>query len=66
DKELVIFRDSFGSSLAPILAQGYSKTTVIDIRYMQSAFIGNFVDFENADTLFIYSTSLLNNSTAMK
>ena len=66
EKELVIFRDSFGSSIAPLLAQGYKKTTVIDIRYMQSSFIGNFADFENADTLFIYSTSLLNNSTAMK
>ena len=66
EKELIIFRDSFGSSIAPLLAQGYKKTTVIDIRYMQSAFIGNFVKTENADTLFIYSTSLLNNSTAMK
>ena len=66
EKELVSVRDSFGSSIAPLRAQGYKKTTVIDIRYMQSAFIGNFAEFENADTLFIYSTSLLNNSAAMK
>ncbi|MBR2472025.1 MAG: hypothetical protein IKB55_05015 [Clostridia bacterium] len=66
EKELIIFRDSFGSSIAPLLAQGYSKTTVIDIRYMRSDFIGNFAKFENADTLFIYSTSLLNNSTALQ
>ena len=66
DKELVMFRDSFGSSLAPLLAEGYSKITVVDARYMQSSFVGSFVDFENCDVLFIYSTALLNNSTAMK
>ncbi len=65
-KELVLFRDSFGSSIAPLLAQGYSKVTVVDIRYIQSSFLGNFVDFENCDVLFLYSTALLNNSLAMK
>ena len=65
-KELVLFRDSFGSSLAPLMAEGYKKITVVDIRYIQSAFIGNFVDFEGADVLFLYSTTLLNNSLAMK
>ena len=66
DKELVMFRDSFGGCLAPLLAEGYKKITVVDIRYMSSSFIGNFVNFENADVLFIYSTALLNNSTALR
>lgn len=66
DKELVIFRDSFGSSIAPLLAEGYAKVTLIDIRYIQSAQIGNFVDFNNQDVLFLYSTILLNNSLAFK
>ena len=65
-KELVMFRDSFGSSLAPLLLEGYSKITVVDIRYIMSNFVGNFADFNDADVLFIYSTALLNNSTAMK
>ncbi len=65
-KELVILRDSFGSSLAPLFAEGYKKITVIDIRYVMSNFVGNFASFENADVLFIYSTTILNNSTAMK
>lgn len=65
-RELVLFRDSFGSSLTPILAQGYKKISVVDIRYMQSAYVGNFVDFENSDVLFLYSTTLLNNSLSMK
>lgn len=66
DKELVMFRDSFGSSLAPLMAQGYKKITLVDLRYVQSGFIGNLVDFEDCDVLFIYSTTLLNNSMAMK
>ena len=66
EKELVLFRDSFSSSLAPLLCEGYKKITVVDIRYIQSGFVGNFVNFENCDILFIYSTSLLNNSRSMK
>lgn len=65
-RELVIFRDSFASSLAPLLVPGYSKITLVDIRYIQSAMLGNFVDFENADVLFLYSTSMLNASLAFK
>ncbi len=61
-RELVIFRDSFGSSLAPLLAGGYEKVTLVDIRYISPAFVGRFVDFEDADVLFLYSTSVLNNS----
>ena len=66
DKELVLFRDSFGSSIAPLLAAGYSKVTVVDIRYIDSRFIGNFIKFDNQDVLFLYSTTLLNNSMAMR
>lgn len=66
EKELVIFRDSFGSSLAPLLMSGYSKITLVDIRYIQSSYIGSFIDFNNKDILFMYSTSLLNNSLSMK
>ncbi len=66
EKELVLFRDSFGGSLAPLMIEGYKKITVVDIRYIQSGFIGNFVDFENCDVLFLYSTTLLNNSTALQ
>ncbi len=66
DKELILFRDSYGSSLAPLLTSAYKKITLVDIRYIKSSFVGNFVDFENADVLFLYSTSLLNNSLALQ
>lgn len=66
DRELVMFRDSFSSSLSPLLAEGYSKITLVDIRYINPAMLGAFVDFENCDVLFIYSTMLLNSSSAFK
>lgn len=65
-KHLIVFRDSFGSSLAPLLAQGYSQTTLIDIRYILPAMLGNYVDFSEADVLFVYSTMVLNNSETLK
>ena len=66
DKELIIFRDSFGSAIAPLLASGYSKITLIDIRYLSSHMLSRFVDFSNSDILFLYSTSVLNNSNTLK
>lgn len=66
-RELVLFRDSFGSSIAPLFIGSYSKITVVDIRYISSGALTGLVDFENADeVLFLYSTVLLNNSVAMK
>ncbi len=66
DKELVVFRDSFGSSIAPLLATGYRKVTLVDIRYINSGMLGNFIEFDNQDVLFLYSTLVLNSSTSFK
>lgn len=66
EKELILLRDSYANSLAPLLAQGYKKITVVDIRYIQSNFLGNFIQFKDQDVLFLYSTVLLNNSTALR
>lgn len=66
EDELIVFRDSFGSSIAPLLAQGYKKVTLIDIRYIQPGVLKNYVDFENKDVLFLYSTMVLNNSETLK
>lgn len=64
DKELVIFRDSFGSSLAPLLVEGYQKITILDARYLNEAMIEKFVEFDTQDVLFIHSTGVINNETA--
>ncbi len=66
DKELVVFRDSFASSLLPLLIESYAKVTVVDIRYISSGMLGNFVEFHDQDVLFLYSTLVLNSSTSFK
>ena len=65
-KELVIFRDSFGSSLAPLMLEGYSKITIVDLRYVSSAILGQYVDSTDCDVLFIYNTRILNQSSLLK
>ena len=65
-KELVIFRDSYGSSLAPLLIPYYSKITLIDLRYINYDIVKNIVDFNNKDVLFIYSVQVINNSNLLK
>ena len=61
-RELVVFRDSFGSSLTPLLVESYSRITLVDMRYMQSSMIAELVDFTDQDVLFMYSTLILNNT----
>lgn len=65
-KELVVFGDSFARSFLPLLAESYAKITLIDIRYIPSVSVGNYVTFDNQDVLFLYSTSVLNNSITLK
>ena len=66
DRELIIFRDSFGSSIAPLLVKDYAKVTLVDIRYIQIDVLDRFLTFEGQDVLFLYSTLVLNNSSTIK
>lgn len=68
DKELIVFRDSFGSSLAPLLIEGYKKITLIDLRYIATPLLTeNLVQFNaGQDVLIINYTDVLNNSTTLK
>ena len=66
DRNLVVFRDSFASAIAPLLAEGYAKVTLVDIRYIHPSYLEQFVSFDNADVLFLYSTLVLNNSSTIK
>ncbi|MBR1970072.1 MAG: hypothetical protein IKA17_06925 [Clostridia bacterium] len=67
DKELIIFRDSFSSSIAPLFAGAYKKVTLIDLRYMPSMLLKQFVEFKaGQDVLFLYSASLYNSSMLLK
>ncbi len=66
NKELVVFRDSYGSSLIPLLVEAYNKITIIDTRYISPKILGEYVEFKDKDILFVYSTLLINNSTSLK
>ena len=65
-RELIIFRDSFGSSMAPLLLKDYAKVTLVDIRYVSAKGLSRFLDFHGQDVLFLYSTLVLNSSGALK
>ena len=66
DKKLIIFRDSYTSSLAPLLSGAYGEITLIDLRYLDSALIGEYVDFTDADILFLYNTLIVNHAEMLK
>ena len=66
DRELIVFRDSFGSSLVPLLVGDYSRVTLIDTRYVPAAYLKKFVDFHGQDVLMLYSPMVLNQSTMLK
>lgn len=66
DKELILFRDSFGSSIAPLLAEAYSKITLVDIRYIHPDMLASYIEFDKQDVLFLYSALVLNNAETIK
>ena len=66
DRELIVFRDSFGSSMVPLLLKDYRTVTLVDIRYVQQGMLDRFLDFSGQDVLFLYSTLVLNNSSTIK
>ncbi len=65
-KKLIIFRDSFGSSIAPLFLENYNHITLVDLRYISSKLLPQYVDFENSDTLFLYNTQIINNGYLLK
>ncbi|MDR0783590.1 MAG: hypothetical protein LBE83_07530, partial [Propionibacteriaceae bacterium] len=63
DRELFLFRDSFTSSLAPLLLPAYHKVTLIDLRYIHAKLIAQYVEFPpDSDVLFLYSSQIVNQS----
>lgn len=66
-RSLLIFRDSFASSLAPLLAEGFERITLVDIRYVSPNLLGKMIDFDcYTDALFLYNSAVINNSEALK
>jgi len=66
-KKLLLFRDSFGSSIAPLLLEGYEAITLVDLRYVSADYLPKLLDFsEYDDVLFLYSENILRNSGSLK
>ena len=67
DRTLIVFRDSFGSSLVPLLVGSYRTVYVVDIRYMATDALARVTEFpEGADVLLLYSVAVLQNSITLK
>jgi len=71
-RALVIIRDSYASSLAPLLLDGYGRVTLVDLRYIRPdllgdpSIVGDYLDFEGADILFMFSSTIFNSSDSIK
>ena len=62
-RKLILFRDSFGSSIAPIIAEQYEEILLIDLRYINYSILSDYIDFSeyaNQDVLFLYSSRVIN------
>ncbi|MEG1560553.1 MAG: DHHW family protein [Clostridia bacterium] len=66
DKSLTIFRDSFSSSLTPLITCAYSSITLIDLRYINAGLaMSMFPPERGSDVLFIYGVEIINNAGTM-
>lgn len=64
--ELIVFRDSYGSSIVPYFVNSYSRIRVVDLRYMSSAVIDQFIEFDSQDILLLYSTTVIASPLSLK
>ena len=54
------------SSDLPLLLQGYRRITLVDVRYIRSDFLKEYLDFSGKDVLFLYSATVLNQSGTLQ
>lgn len=59
DRSLLLFRDSYGSALAPELARTYRSVILVDLRYVSWKQLDQFVTFSGQDVLFLTSALTL-------
>lgn len=66
-KRMLMFRDSFGSSIAPLLLESYDEVMMVDLRYISEDYFLELLGTTEYDTiLFLHSTTVLNHSDSMK
>ena len=66
NSSLILFRDSFTSSIAPLLIPYYNNIKIVDLRYIDFNIVKEKIDLKNSDVLFLYSTLIINNSDILK
>ncbi len=66
DQKLIIFRDSFASSLIPLMIDSYASIDVIDLRYFNSSLLDTLELDQDAKVLFMYSLEFINKSGALR
>ena len=60
-RRLIVLRDSFASSLMPLLIPAYAEITLADIRYVAPRMLEKLLTVTaDTDVLYLYSTSVLN------
>lgn len=66
--KLIIFRDSFASSLAPLLLEQYDEITLVDLRYITPALALEILGPIDAsvDILMLYQSQIVNQSLLLK
>ena len=66
-RHLVLFRDSFGSSLAPLLLGSFERITLVDLRYISAARLTDYADLSDAtDVLYLCSTAVWHNGGTLR
>ena len=65
-RELILVRDSYGSSLAPLLLESYSRITLVDLRYVTQELLAEYITFDKQDVLLLFSTTIINNSDTIR
>lgn len=60
DQKLIIFRDSFASSIAPLLIESFEQIELIDLRYYDRSLIKDLKLDNEATVLFMYGSQIIN------
>jgi hypothetical protein len=66
NESLLIIKDSYANSIAPLLAENYGKVTLLDMRYIQTG-IDEIIDVSGYDrVLFVYNVSSFMSDTHLR
>ena len=65
-KPKLLMLDEPSMGLAPLLVEQYKTVTLVDLRYMMSSLLPQYVDFAGQDVLFLYNEQVVNHSEMLK